>query len=311
MKKIYLFVLFLILLFSPLFWRGVGGEVVAQSPQGINYQAVARDASGNPLASQPVSIEFKIHQTTSGGTVVYDETHSTTTNQFGLFTAIIGQGSIVSGTFSSIPWGSDIYFLEVFVNSNNMGNSQFLSVPYSLYSLNGTTGATGSTGLTGATGSTGLLDGGTTAGNTPYWNGSNWIVNSSNIHNNGGNVGIGTTMSPKSTLKVNGSIAGNFVNPTVSLYTCTPKDYFVYTTIGGSAITLPYANSVDAGSVLIIRNKTDGDITVNSQGTTDAIVLLNTAGGPGGPITMTTLGTASTTSMGRFISDGIGKWIEW
>ena len=62
--------------------------------------------------------------------------------------------------------------------------------------LTGATGAQGLIGLTGTTGAvgpTGLLASGSVAGVTPYWNGSSWIVNSTNIFNNGGNVGIGTT----------------------------------------------------------------------------------------------------------------------
>ncbi|HRG89068.1 MAG TPA: hypothetical protein PLW44_08630, partial [Chitinophagales bacterium] len=43
------------------------------------------------------------------------------------------------------------------------------------------------------------------AGNTPYWNGSAWVVNSSNIYNNGANVGIGET-SPVDKLVVSGNI---------------------------------------------------------------------------------------------------------
>ena len=39
----------------------------------------------------------------------------------------------------------------------------------------------------------GLTQNGSAAGNTPYWNGTQWVANSSNIFNNGGNVGIGTT----------------------------------------------------------------------------------------------------------------------
>ena len=69
------------------------------------------------------------------GTVVYDATHSSvTTNQFGLFTLIIGQGGTLNGgNFSTIAWGSDTHFLEVFVNGNNMGASQFVSVPYAMH----------------------------------------------------------------------------------------------------------------------------------------------------------------------------------
>ena len=57
----------------------------------------------------------------------------------------------------------------------------------------GPQGPQGPIGLTGATGATGLLSNGASAGNTPYWNGTQWIINNSNIHNNGNGVGIGTT----------------------------------------------------------------------------------------------------------------------
>lgn len=62
-------------------------------------------------------------------------------------------------------------------------------------------------GATGATGPAGSLASGSAAGNTPYWNGSSWVVNSSNIFNNGANVGIGTT-SPSHKFEVmNGDIS--------------------------------------------------------------------------------------------------------
>ena len=51
----------------------------------------------------------------------------------------------------------------------------------------------GAKGDTGVQGPAGLLPNGTTAGNTAYWNGTQWVVNNSNIHNNGASIGIGTT----------------------------------------------------------------------------------------------------------------------
>lgn len=114
----------------------------AQSPNKINYQAIARDAGGNPIASTPIYVKFQIHQTTSGGAVVFEETHSVTTNPYGLFALEVGGGTLVSGNFSTITWGSNLYFLEVFVDPDaagaspyvSMGTTQFLSVPYSLHS---------------------------------------------------------------------------------------------------------------------------------------------------------------------------------
>ena len=61
---------------------------------------------------------------------------------------------------------------------------------------NGTNGSNGSAGATGATGSTGLLSAGST-GAIPYYNGTSWIVNGTNVYDNGGSIGIGN-VSPNS-----------------------------------------------------------------------------------------------------------------
>lgn len=65
----------------------------------------------------------------------------------------------------------------------------------------GPIGLTGPAGAAGPQGDPGILLSGTAAGNTPYWDGNSWLVNSNNIFNNGGNVGIGTT-TPSSKLYV-------------------------------------------------------------------------------------------------------------
>ena len=65
----------------------------------------------------------------------------------------------------------------------------------------GSIGSTGAVGPQGPTGATGLLSSGTAAGNTPFWDGSQWVVNNSNIHNNGASVGIGTAL-PNAAAKV-------------------------------------------------------------------------------------------------------------
>lgn len=69
----------------------------------------------------------------------------------------------------------------------------------------GATGPAGPTGIQGPTGPAGSFAPGASAGNTPFWDGSQWILNSSNIFNNNANVGIGTA-SPAEKLDVAGSI---------------------------------------------------------------------------------------------------------
>lgn len=153
MKKTFLS--FLILLFA------IGS--FAQSPQSFNYQAVARDAGGNILSNQTIGVKFSLRQGSSTGTIVYSETFTPTTNQFGLFATAIGQGAVVSGSFSAIDWSTGSYWLQVQLDPSggssytDMGTSQLLSVPYALYAASsGTSGLTGPTGATGATGATGI-----------------------------------------------------------------------------------------------------------------------------------------------------------
>ena len=80
-------------------------QVLAQTaPQKMSYQAVARNSAGTIVASQAIAIKVEIVDADLTS-IVYSETHATTTNQFGLFTLQVGTGSIVSGTFSAINWG--------------------------------------------------------------------------------------------------------------------------------------------------------------------------------------------------------------
>ncbi len=57
----------------------------AQAPQGIPYQAAARNSSGGVLASTSVSVRFTIRDSTATGAIKYRETHSLTTDANGMF----------------------------------------------------------------------------------------------------------------------------------------------------------------------------------------------------------------------------------
>ena len=115
---------------------------MAQAPQAISYQAAARDLAGNAIADQPVSVRFRVHRATANGTVVYGETHSTTTSPHGLFSLSVGLGVPESGSFSAIDWASGLHFLEVGLDTLGgsnyvlIGSQQLLSVPYALHAGN-------------------------------------------------------------------------------------------------------------------------------------------------------------------------------
>jgi len=105
----------------------------AQAPEGVNYQATVRNSSGALMTNQSVAVIFTLKKTTTSGATVYSETQTLSTNAYGGFVAIIGQGTATSGTFAGINWGTNKHFLNVKVNGNDLGTTQLLSVPYALH----------------------------------------------------------------------------------------------------------------------------------------------------------------------------------
>lgn len=179
MKKILLTIAVAVLVFTNAF---------AQVPEKINYQGVANDVSGNPLATQNIGIRFSIHSGSPTGSIVYSETHNTTTDAQGVFSLIIGDGTVVSGTFSNIGWGSNSFYLQNEMdvtggtNYTDMGTTQLVSVPYALYAKEAAN-ATTTSAINGTVGHVAVFDSTGTAviDNTPL------------LFTNGNHVGIGTT----------------------------------------------------------------------------------------------------------------------
>lgn len=110
----------------------------AQAPKGFKYQAVLRNASNDIIDSKTVGVRLSIQQGSIGGTDVYVETFTPTTNAYGLVNLEIGKGTS-SDDFSSIDWANGPYFMETSVDITGgtaysiVGTSELMSVPYALY----------------------------------------------------------------------------------------------------------------------------------------------------------------------------------
>jgi hypothetical protein len=119
-------------IFTLAFLLFVAVQIFAQTPQAINFQAVARNANGDPKANTAVEVRFIIHKNSMNGQTEYDSgVQSTQTDDCGMFALQIG--STNSTDFANINWASGIKFLEVRVDGTMIGNQQMVSVPYALY----------------------------------------------------------------------------------------------------------------------------------------------------------------------------------
>lgn len=110
----------------------------AQAPELLNYQGVARDGSGQPLANQSITLRLTVRNSTTGGAVQYRERHNVTTNDYGLYNVAIGNGTVETGTMAAITWGAAAKYLQVQLDPNggtsytNLGTRRILSAPYAL-----------------------------------------------------------------------------------------------------------------------------------------------------------------------------------
>ncbi len=113
-----------------LFFTGI---LVAQTPSGIHYQAALRDASGNTLKNEDVTIKVTV-RTHSGPT--YNETINTRTNNFGIFNVVIGTHGMPD-VMKNMDWGSGDGEIELSIESSkgniNLGTKRFQSIPYAFY----------------------------------------------------------------------------------------------------------------------------------------------------------------------------------
>ena len=131
MIKKYIFIVVMLVFVS---------SAMAQIPQQLNYQGIARNASGEPISTHVITVRLSIIDSASNGIVTYQETKTVSTNYVGLFTIVIGApgGTNIIGTIASINWSTGKKYIKLEIDPNGASNfslvgmNQLQSVPFAL-----------------------------------------------------------------------------------------------------------------------------------------------------------------------------------
>ena len=110
-------------------------------PNQINYQAIAHSSNGQTLNNEAIDVLVGIYAQSPSGILVYQEEHSPTTNDYGLFTLLIGDGLVTAAgtlsSFSNVEWQNDVYFLNIQIDVGfgfeDLGTQQLVTVPYAFH----------------------------------------------------------------------------------------------------------------------------------------------------------------------------------
>lgn len=134
MKRFYTYLLMFLL-------AGTSVSMAQSSSNGFNYQGVARDADGEVLSNINLLLEVSLYSDADQIDLLWREGHSITTNEFGVFATVIGQG-ITTGdgdalSFRSIDFSNTDVHIMIQVDYGKglqeLGFTKLQSVPYAKY----------------------------------------------------------------------------------------------------------------------------------------------------------------------------------
>jgi hypothetical protein len=215
---------------------------IAQSPQQFAYQAVVRDNNNQLVSNRTIGMRVSILKDSTNGQSAYTETHTPKTNQQGIIQLNIGGGTVVSGSFASVPWSSGKLFVKTEMdlqggtNYTISGTTQLLSVPYAMYSSNVPVSKSGDTVTIGT--SKLIIPGSQLLPGTAPASLSNGLVAyypfNGNANDESGNGNHGT---------VNGATL------TSDRFGVSNKAYLFN---GASKISIPHSNSLNVGNEMTI-----------------------------------------------------------
>ncbi|MCB2195354.1 MAG: tail fiber domain-containing protein [Bacteroidetes bacterium] len=122
-------------------WLLLGCSVLlAQTSKYFNYQAVIRDNTGELITNKNLTLRIAIIDDIAQGEELYVESHSVTSNNYGLVNLKVGSGEPNLGSYNTINWSDNDKYIKTEIDLGDgykeLGTVQLNSVPYALYSNN-------------------------------------------------------------------------------------------------------------------------------------------------------------------------------
>nr|MBP6315627.1 hypothetical protein [Chitinophagaceae bacterium] len=227
-------------------------DALAQVPQLFNYQGIARDAKGNPLSNQTMTLKLSVLPTADASVAEYEETQTVKTNEFGLYTLQIGNGTAVTGAMKTVKWETGNKYIKVGIDPNggnnfvDAGTNQLLSVPYAIYADKAGVAANGGTDKTrtGAVNSEAAHVAGDNRYLTRFY-GLNLIGKSALYESAAGNIGLGT-IAPGAKFSIFANSATNFEHLRLQNVSATGSGKFIMYNDGAAS----YATFTKYGSAV-------------------------------------------------------------
>ncbi|HNW68136.1 MAG TPA: hypothetical protein PKK66_04720 [Bacteroidales bacterium] len=107
---------------------------MAQSLPKMSFQAVVRNANNELITNASVSVTVSFINLSPSGTVVYSEAHSVRSNQNGLISLLVGDGSVLSGSMEEIMWNDTYIKTEITADGYTVTDTKpATAVPIALY----------------------------------------------------------------------------------------------------------------------------------------------------------------------------------
>ena len=121
---------------------------------GIFFQAIARDNNTNPAKNRKIYVQSNIIASSPTGTIILSEEHQTNTDDYGVFSIMVGNGQRVGGSasgLSTVDWSKGPFYLNLKIAITpvgvgiawdykiewvDLGTTVFGTVPFALYSAN-------------------------------------------------------------------------------------------------------------------------------------------------------------------------------